>query len=71
MDYRLIRGAPLRDHLGELRFKPTPEGGTLLEYRIRYRIPWWAGGAVVERLFGRQLERVIGGAMTRLARDLK
>ncbi|HYC15062.1 MAG TPA: SRPBCC family protein [Stellaceae bacterium] len=71
MDYRLIRGAPLRDHLGELRFTPTPEGGTLLEYRIRYHLPWWAGGAVVGRLFGRQLERVIGGAMKRLARDLR
>jgi hypothetical protein len=30
-----------------------------------------AGGAVVGRFFRTQLERVIGGAMTRLARDLK
>jgi len=36
---RKIRGGPLRDHLGALRFTPTPEGGTLLEYRIRYRLP--------------------------------
>jgi uncharacterized protein YndB with AHSA1/START domain len=71
MDYRLIRGVPLRDHLGELRFLPTPEGGTLLEYRIRYRVPWYAGGSIVGRLFGKQLERVIGNAMQRLALELK
>src|SRR5262249_39344012 len=71
MDYRLIRGVPLRDHLGDLRFLPTPEGGTLLEYRIRYRVPWYAGGSIVGRLFGKQLERVIGNAMQRLALELK
>jgi uncharacterized protein YndB with AHSA1/START domain len=71
MDYRLIRGLPLRDHLGEIRFKPTPEGGTLIEYRIRYWVPWYAGGSVVGRLAGRQLQRVIGAALAKLARELK
>jgi uncharacterized protein YndB with AHSA1/START domain len=71
MDYRLVRGFPLHDHLGEIRCKPTPEGGTLLEYRIRYRVPWYAGGSVVARLFGRQLERVIGAAMQKLAKEVK
>jgi uncharacterized protein YndB with AHSA1/START domain len=71
MDYRLIRGFPLRDHLGELRFLPTPEGGTLLECRIRYWVPWYAGGSLVGKFFGKQLERVIGNAMQRLARELR
>ena len=71
MDYRLIRGFPLRDHLGELRFRPTPDGGTLLEYRIRYWVPWYAGGSVVARLFGRQLERIIAAAMKKLAAEIK
>jgi len=71
MDYRLVRGLPLRDHLGEIRFRSTPEGGTLVEYRIRYWVPWYAGGSVVGRLMGRQLQRVIGAALEKLARELK
>jgi len=71
MDYRLIRGFPLRDHLGELRLQPTPEGGTMLYYRIRYRVPWYAGGSLAGRAFGRQLQRIIAVAMEKLARELK
>ena len=71
MDYRLIRGFPLRDHLGELRLQPTPEGGTMLYYRIRYRVPWYAGGPILGHAFGHQLRRVIAVAMEKLARELK
>jgi len=71
MDYRMISGFPLRDHLGELRLQPTPEGGTMLYYRIRYRVPWYAGGGIVGRMFGKQLQRTIAAAMDKLARDLK
>ena len=71
MDYRLLRGLPLHDHLGEIRFKPTPEGGTLLEYRIRYHVPWYAGGNVLGRVMGSQLQRVIAAAMQKLAGELR
>jgi uncharacterized protein YndB with AHSA1/START domain len=70
MDYRLIRGFPLKDHLGEIRLNATPDGGTQLDYRIRYWVPWYAGGSVVGRLFGRQLQGVIAAALEKLAREL-
>ncbi|MGH7899632.1 MAG: SRPBCC family protein, partial [Candidatus Binatia bacterium] len=69
MDYRMIRGFPLRDHLGEIRLSPA-DGGTALEYRIRYWVPWYAGGAMVGRLLGRQLQGVIQRAMEKLAVEL-
>jgi uncharacterized protein YndB with AHSA1/START domain len=70
MDYRVIRGFPLRDHLGEIRLSPAPDGGTLLDYRIRYWLPWYAGGPVVGRFLGRQLQGVIKRAMEKLATEL-
>jgi uncharacterized protein YndB with AHSA1/START domain len=33
--YRITKGGPLKDHVGVLRFSPTPSGGTHLEYDIR------------------------------------
>jgi len=71
MDYRLIKGFPLRDHLGEIRFSPTPGGGTLVDYRIHYWVPWYAGGSVVGRLFGRQLQKVISRAFEKLAEEIR
>jgi uncharacterized protein YndB with AHSA1/START domain len=41
IEYRITKGSPLRDHVGIMRFSPTPAGGTHLDYRIRIasRIP--------------------------------
>jgi hypothetical protein len=39
--------------------------------RIRDRVPRYAGGIIVGKLFGRQLERGIVNAIERLARELK
>jgi uncharacterized protein YndB with AHSA1/START domain len=41
IEYRITKGSPLRDHVGIMRFSPTPGGGTHLDYRIRIasRIP--------------------------------
>ena len=70
MDYRVTGGAPLRDHLGELRV--TPAGaGTLLDYRIRFRVPWYFGGAVVGGLVARQLRDEIEKGLGRLASRLR
>ena len=33
--YRITKGGPLKDHVGVLRFSPTADGGTHLEYDIR------------------------------------
>ncbi len=34
IEYRITKGSPLKDHLGGMRFSPTPDGGTHLDYRI-------------------------------------
>jgi uncharacterized membrane protein len=66
MDYRVIRG-PLRNHLGELRFEPAPDGGTQLDYRIRFTMPWYLGGDLTARLVGSVLKRVIDKGLAGLA----
>ena len=71
MDYRIVRGAPLRDHLGEIRLAPAADGGTLVRYRVRFELPWYAGGRLMERLVSRQLERLITAAYARLAEELR
>jgi hypothetical protein len=66
MDYRVISGAPFQDHLGEIRI--TADGdAALVDYRIRFGWPWYAGGALVGRLVAGQLEREITAGLTRLA----
>jgi uncharacterized protein YndB with AHSA1/START domain len=69
MDYRVIGGAPFRDHLGEVRVEPD-NGGARLDYRIRFAWPWFAGGALVGALLARQLEREIAGGLARMAASL-
>jgi uncharacterized protein YndB with AHSA1/START domain len=71
MDYRLVRGAPLHDHLGEIRLAPAADGGTLVRYRIHFAVPWYAGGRLMEQLISSQLERVIRAAYARLAEELR
>jgi len=39
IDYRITKGTPLRDHVGEMRFSALPDGGTHLDYRIRVATP--------------------------------
>jgi uncharacterized protein YndB with AHSA1/START domain len=69
MDYRVISGAPFQDHLGEIHV--TPDGdGTLVDYRIRFDWPWYAGGALVGQLVAGQLEREITAGLARLAASL-
>lgn len=35
IEYRITRGGLLKDHVGIMRFSPTPSGGTHFDYRIR------------------------------------
>jgi uncharacterized protein YndB with AHSA1/START domain len=71
MDYRLFKGPPLRDHLGEIRLSPLGERGTMVRYRIRFGMPWWAGGDFTARLVAHQLKTVIAAAYSRLAEELR
>jgi uncharacterized protein YndB with AHSA1/START domain len=53
--YRITRGSPLRDHEGTMRFAPTPNGGSRLDYVITF-------GAVVpglDAVIARGLDRNI------------
>jgi uncharacterized protein YndB with AHSA1/START domain len=69
LDYRVISGAPFRNHVGEIRVEPD-EGGARVDYRIRFDWPWYAGGALVGRLLAGQLEREIGVGLGRMAASL-
>ncbi|MDX6665046.1 MAG: hypothetical protein QOG68_1252 [Solirubrobacteraceae bacterium] len=35
IEYRITKGSPLDGHVGTMRFSPTPNGGTHLDYKIR------------------------------------
>ncbi len=69
MGYRVIGGAPLRNHYGEFTLEPDGRG-TRLRYRIRFEWPWWAGGVMVGHLVARLLEREISAGLRRMAADL-
>jgi hypothetical protein len=71
MDYRPVKGPPLRDHLGEIRLSPIVKGGTTVRYRIRFGMPWWAGGDLTARLVANRLKTVIAAAYRRLADELR
>jgi uncharacterized protein YndB with AHSA1/START domain len=34
--YRITKGGPMRDHEGTMTFSPRPDGGSHLDYRIRF-----------------------------------
>src|SRR5262245_5123377 len=69
MDYRVVSGAPFEDHLGEIRVAPDGDGA-VVDYRIRFGWPWYAGGALVGHLVAGQLEREITAGLARLATSL-
>jgi uncharacterized protein YndB with AHSA1/START domain len=66
MDYRVVSGAPLRDHLGTIRIAPDGAGARVT-YRIRFDWPWWGGGAFVGDRIARTLEREITAGLGRMA----
>ena len=70
MDYRVVSGAPLQNHRGEIRIAPDGSGARL-DYRIRFDWPWYLGGAFVGGLVARALERQIAGGIARMAATLR
>jgi hypothetical protein len=61
-EYRITKGSPLRDHVGIMRFAPTPSGGTRFDYRIRLasRIPGLA--PIVRASLTRSIQKGLRGA---------
>lgn len=70
MDYQVVRGGPLRDHLGQIRLQSATDGGTDLHYTIRYTVPWTAGGPIVGHLLRLILTRQLGKGLALLATRL-
>lgn len=57
IEYKITRGTPLDGHIGTMRFSPTADGGTHLDYRIRFasKLPGVAG--LVAKGVGRNVEK--------------
>ena len=70
MDYRVVSGAPLRNHRGEIRIVPDGNGARV-DYRIRFDWPWYLGGTVVGGILARSLERQISSGIARIASTLR
>lgn len=63
IDYTITRGSPLKNHLGQIRFR-TSRGGTEIDYVIRYdaRIPFTGGliGALLRLGWNAQAPKQLG-----------
>lgn len=70
MDYSVIAGAPLHGHRGEVRILPDP-AGSLIDYRIRFTMPWYVGGSLAAGLFAIILRREITTGLARLAAEVR
>jgi uncharacterized protein YndB with AHSA1/START domain len=64
MVYRLVAGAPVRDHRGEVRFEEIEDGDTRVIWTVRFRprIPFTGG------LLRRAIESTLRDVLLRLAR---
>ncbi len=71
MDYRVIGRSPLRDHLGEMRFSSQNDGGALLDYTIRFRVPWYFGGGLLGSYVEKTLNAEIGAGLAKLSSTLR
>ena len=65
MGYRLVAGAPIRDHSGEVRFEPEA-AGTRVTWTIRFRPLVPGTGWLLRRV----LEREIRGVLAALAENV-
>ena len=58
MGYRLVAGAPVRDHAGEVRFDPDA-AGTRVTWTIRFRPLVPGTGWILRRVLERELRGVL------------
>jgi uncharacterized protein YndB with AHSA1/START domain len=61
IDYRITKGSPLRNHLGELRFTPLPDG-THLEWRISFTAALPGLDRLLAELLKRRISQGLGQA---------
>lgn len=55
--YRITKGSPLRGHVGEMTFAPTPDGGTRFHYDIRLASPIPGLAAIVRASLTRSINK--------------
>ncbi len=62
VEYTVVEGSPVKNHLGRIRLSDAPGGGTAIDYRIEFdpRIPFT--GAATEML----VRAIIGGGLKKL-----
>jgi uncharacterized protein YndB with AHSA1/START domain len=61
IDYRITKGSPLREHLGEIRF--TPDGtGTRLEWNITFTTPVPGFELVIAEVLKRRINQGLAKA---------
>jgi uncharacterized protein YndB with AHSA1/START domain len=61
IEYRITRGSPLRQHVGELRFIPT-ETGTQLEWSITFTTPVPGLEVVIAEVLRRRINQGLAKA---------
>jgi uncharacterized protein YndB with AHSA1/START domain len=66
IEYKITKGGALKDHVGIMKFSPSPSGGTHFEYRIRVitKVPGMSGlvKASLQRNVEKGLKGVPGGS---------
>lgn len=67
VEYTVVEGSPVKNHLGRIRLSDAPDGGTAIDYRIEFdpRIP--LTGLPTEML----VKAIIGGGLAKLKRKLE
>ena len=55
IEYRITKGSPLRGHLGVMEFAERPDGGSTLDYRIRFGSPVPGLAAIVKAALTRSI----------------
>ncbi|MFZ2869877.1 SRPBCC family protein [Zavarzinia sp.] len=67
VEYTVVDGSPVKNHLGRIRLADAADGGTEIDYRIEFdpRIPFT--GAPTEML----VRAIIGGGLAKLKRRLE
>jgi len=61
IEYRITKGSPLRDHVGELTFTPVPSG-TRLEWTIHFSNPVPGVEYVLATVLSERIRRGLAGA---------
>ena len=60
MQYKVLKAGPIIEHLGTIRVEPSGDGGSLVDYTIRFTTPMWMGGELLAKL----IARILGGQLT-------